>query len=106
MNHKDIDTQTFKKVFEENKHHLLDVRTPEEFKAGHIKGALNIDFYAETFEDEIDKLDKEKKYLVYCRSGNRSRKTMLMMRELGFDEVHNLEEGIISWHQHGFDIEK
>lgn len=106
MNHKDIDTETFKAKIDEEEHFLLDVRTPEEFKAGHLKNAVNIDFYKESFSDEIDELDKRKKYLVYCRSGNRSRQTMFLMRDLGFEEVYNLDRGIISWHDHGFHIEK
>ncbi len=85
---------------------MIDVRTPEEHAAGHINGALNINFHNESFEDEVDRLDKKKKYLLYCRSGNRSRQTMFLMRDLGFEEVYNLAEGIISWHEHGFKIEK
>jgi rhodanese-related sulfurtransferase len=106
MNHKDVNTNTFKDLFEGDDYIILDVRTPEEFNAGRLKGAANIDFYTETFEDEIDKLDKRKKYLLYCRSGNRSRQTMFLMRDLGFDEVYNLESGIMSWNEHGFEIEK
>ncbi len=106
MNHKDINTPDFKDYLEQDSYILLDVRTPEEFKTGRLKGATNIDFYNESFEDDIDKLDKRKKYLLYCRSGNRSRQTMFLMRDLGFDEVYNLEDGIISWDRHGFHIEK
>jgi rhodanese-related sulfurtransferase len=106
MNHKDIDTHSFKNLYEADSHILIDVRTEEEYSAGHLKGALNIDFHTESFEDEMDKLDKGKKYLLYCRSGNRSRQTMFLMRELGFEEVYNLAEGIISWNEHGFNIEK
>ncbi len=106
MNHKDVSTADFKNYLEEDSYILLDVRTPDEFKSGRLKGASNINFYEETFEDEIDKFDKRKKYLVYCRSGNRSRQAMFLMRDLGFDEVYNLENGIISWNDHGFQIEK
>ncbi|MBK8550733.1 MAG: rhodanese-like domain-containing protein [Ignavibacteria bacterium] len=106
MNHKDVSTADFKNYLEEDSYILLDVRTPDEFKSGRLKGASNINFYEETFEDEIDKFDKRKKYLVYCRSGNRSRQAMFLMRDLGFDEVYNLENGIISWDDHGFQIEK
>ena len=51
---------------------ILDVRTPEEFAEGHIGNALIIDYYSETFRDDVNKLDKDKPYLIYCRSGNRS----------------------------------
>lgn len=106
MNHKDISTADFKNFLEDDTYVVLDVRTPEEFKSGRLKGAANINFYEETFEDEIDKFDKRKKYLIYCRSGSRSRQAMFLMRDLGFDEVYNLENGIISWNDHGFQIEK
>ncbi|HMQ67973.1 MAG TPA: rhodanese-like domain-containing protein [Ignavibacteria bacterium] len=106
MKHKDIDTKEFKKFFEENSFVLLDVRTEEEFKLGHIKDASNIDFYHGSFEASIDELDKRERYLVYCRSGNRSRQTMFLMRDLGFDEVYNLEGGIIAWNDEGFEIHK
>ena len=106
MNHIDIDTSTFKRMFEEDSYVLLDVRTPDEFNEGHLKGAMNINFYNETFEDNIDELDKRKKYLIYCRSGGRSRQTMFLMRDLGFEEVYNLAQGIVSWNKHGFSIEK
>lgn len=106
MNHKDVDTASFKNLFEEDSYVILDVRTQEEFHAGHLKGASYIDFYDSSFESNLDELDKRKKYLVYCRSGNRSRQAMFLMRDLGFEEVYNLESGIISWNDHGFLIEK
>lgn len=106
MKHLDVDTPSFKQFFEEDAFVLIDVRTEDEFKSGHLKGATNIDFYKETFEDDLDTLDKRKRYLVYCRSGNRSRQTMFLMKDLGFEEVYNLANGIISWHDHGFHIEK
>ena len=53
---------------------ILDVRTPEEFKSGYIEGAINIDYYGPGFPVEIGKLDRTKTYLVYCRTGNRTRR--------------------------------
>ncbi|MCB0727412.1 MAG: rhodanese-like domain-containing protein [Ignavibacteria bacterium] len=106
MKHKDIDTKEFKKLHEENSFVLIDVRTRDEFDLGHLKDASHIDFYSGDFESNIDGLDKRERYLVYCRSGNRSRQTMFLMRDLGFDEVYNLEGGIIAWNDEGFDIHK
>ncbi len=76
---------------------ILDVRTAEEFASGYIEDALNIDFYSETFRDELDNLDKNKTYLVYCRSGVRSRGAVDIMEELGFKEVYNILGGMIEW---------
>jgi len=106
MNFSALDTNAFKNMHEEGSYVLLDVRTPEEFTSGHLKGAENYDFYNENFEDEIDGLDKKKKYLVYCKAGDRSRQAMFLMRDLGFEEVYNLEGGIIAWNKLGFNTEK
>lgn len=84
---------------------LLDVRTPEEFDAGHLAGATNVDFYAAEFTAQLDALDKEQPYFVYCRSGNRSAQTIEIMRDLGFSEVYELEGGILSWLGAGLPVE-
>lgn len=68
---------------------VLDVRTPDEFAAGHLKGAQNIDFRAAGFNDRISKLDKSKTYILYCASGNRSGQTTVLMEETGFKKVIN-----------------
>lgn len=76
---------------------LLDVRTPEEFAGGHLKNALNLNFHAPTFRNDLAKLDRNKTYLVYCRSGNRSQQAMTAMGELKFVSVYNMQKGIIGW---------
>ena len=76
---------------------VLDVRTPEEFGDGHIENAINIDYYSDTFRDELDNLDKSKTYLVYCRSGGRSANAMSIMAELNFKEAYNMLGGMIEW---------
>lgn len=81
---------------------IIDVRTPEEFTEGYIEGAINIDFYSETFADELDILDKNKTYLIYCRSDNRSGRALPLMEELNFREVYNMTGGIIAWNAEGF----
>ncbi len=85
---------------------IIDVRTLEEFKDGHIENAILIDFYAENFTDEIAKLDREKTFFIYCRSGNRSGQALDIMAELGFQEVYNLSVGIKGWIAQGFPIVK
>lgn len=74
---------------------ILDVRTPEEFSQGKMEGAINIDFYSADFEEKINQLDKNKEYLIYCRSGNRSKSAMAIMKELGFQNVYELDEGFL-----------
>ena len=85
---------------------ILDVRTPEEFDTEHIESAVNIDFYSENFRDELDTLDKEKVYLIYCRTDRRTGESLSMMRELGFTEVYNMDGGINSWKAEGFSTVK
>lgn len=76
---------------------IIDVRTPEEFKEGYLEGAKNIDFNDESFSDQISKLDKNKPVFIYCRSGERSSLASKEMIKLGFQEVYDLEGGIVDW---------
>ena len=93
----DIELDEFEKKMASEKYLLVDVRTAEEFSEGHIKGAINIDYFSATFADGISKVGFEIPVLLYCRSGNRSGKAMKIMKELGFKEVYNLEGGIKGW---------
>jgi len=85
---------------------ILDVRTAEEVADGHIENAINIDYYSETFRDALDNLDKNKTYLIYCRSGSRSRNALNVMVELNFREVYNMSGGIIDWKAAGLPTTK
>ena len=76
---------------------VLDIRTSEEYDMGYIEGAANIDFYASTFQDDIDGLDKGKTYLVYCRTANRSGRAMPIFENIGFEKVYNMLGGIVAW---------
>ena len=73
---------------------ILDVRTPREFDYGHLEGAFYIDIYERSFKDEINKLDKEKTYFVYCKTGIRSRSAVNYMISIGFKNVCDVEGGI------------
>lgn len=75
----------------------LDVRTPGEFAQGYIEGARLIDFQSGNFQNEIEALDKNATYAVYCRSGNRSGQAVKIMRDAGFTNVFNLDGGVIDW---------
>ena len=76
---------------------ILDVRTPEEFVGEHVKDATNLDYYSETFKDDLDSLDKDKTYLIYCRSGRRSAGALDTMKGLDYTEVYNMLDGILRW---------
>lgn len=74
---------------------LLDVRTPGEFSAGHLEGATNVDFENSSFMSELQKLDKTKPYFLYCRSGNRSGQVRTIMKREGFENIYDLQGGIV-----------
>lgn len=76
---------------------ILDVRTPEEFKTGHIEGAVNMDFNSKAFREEIGRLERQKTYLVYCRTGRRSGEAVQTMRDLGFTNLLRFEGDIVRW---------
>ena len=78
---------------------ILDVRTPTEFAEGHIDRAVNLDVQSRDFEKGLRKLDREKSYLVYCRTGNRSRKATVAMEALGFRSIFHMTEGVVRWKQ-------
>jgi rhodanese-related sulfurtransferase len=84
---------------------LLDVRTPEEFIEVRVPGSVNVDYYAADFAAQLDALPKDVPYVVYCRSGNRSSKTMDIMADLGFSEVFDVAGGIIAWNEAGLPLE-
>jgi phage shock protein E len=77
---------------------ILDVRTPEEVAEGFIPAASHfLDFYAPDFATRLEKLDRNKKWVVYCRSGKRSSQAAQLMIDKGFTQVYNLQGGISSW---------
>lgn len=73
---------------------VIDVRTPDEYAAGHVDGAVNIDVDGADFDAQIAALDKEGTYAVYCRSGRRSALATDAMAQAGFTHVYNLSGGV------------
>ena len=92
-----VDVTQAKALIEAQSVTLIDVRTPAETKEGMIEGAIEIDYRAGGFRENLNKLDKNKAYLVYCKSGGRSAKTQKMMNELGFLKVYDLDGGYTAW---------
>jgi rhodanese-related sulfurtransferase len=92
-----LNVEEFSKKIVESGVVILDVRTPGEFMTGHIQGAQNIDFESGSFESQIETLDKEGIYAVYCRSGNRSGQAAKIMHDAGFQNIFNLDGGVIDW---------
>ena len=76
---------------------LLDVRTQAEYDAGHLTGAIQMDWFADDFDSQTRRLDKEKIIYVYCKLGGRSAKAQDRLKSLGFTHVVNLEGGYDAW---------
>jgi len=76
---------------------FIDVRTKSEHDSEHIEGNTHIDIGDESFEEKINALDKNKKYIIYCMSGGRAGRATSIMQKLGFENAHNLKGGITAW---------
>lgn len=85
---------------------LVDVRTPEEYKEGHISNAQNIDFNSPTFDEDIVNLDKNKPVILYCKGGGRSSKCSEKLLKAGFVKIYDLQGGITQWEFEGLKINK
>lgn len=94
---RDITVDNLPNAFGNASYTLIDVRTPEEIALGMIDGATHIDFVSLDFKEDLNKLDKEDNYVIYCRSGGRSSKTIEVMKILGFKNVANLEGGYLAY---------
>ncbi|PLX00085.1 MAG: hypothetical protein C0594_16095 [Marinilabiliales bacterium] len=81
---------------------ILDVRTPSEYSPSHIENAYNYNYFSSTFSSDLDTLDKNKKYLIYCSSGSRSYQSFLIMQDLSFRELYNMQGGLNSWTSSGY----
>ena len=94
-----LNLSDFKTQIENKDVQLIDVRTPEEFKEGHVDGALNIDYYSQGFETQFSKLDKEKPVYLYCRSGFRSNESAKKLAKMGFKTLYDLEGGFLNYNK-------
>jgi rhodanese-related sulfurtransferase len=89
-----VDSATFEKMMNENDVVVLDVRTPLENQQMRIPNSILMDVNDYNFDNKVNKLDRSKKYLVYCRSGHRSFYACKKLVEMGFGQVFNLKYGI------------
>ncbi|MDF2158215.1 rhodanese-like domain-containing protein [Algoriphagus sp. CAU 1675] len=96
-NYEDIPVGEFHELMLQPDTVILDVRTPGEFASGKIRGARNIDIMSRDFVNQVKNLPKDKTYLIYCRSGNRSGQACEIMADLGFEKLKNMAGGIMRW---------
>lgn len=87
----DISTEEFKQKLEQEAGVVIDVRTKDEYNAGHLKITdAQHDFLNGEFQNQIENLDKDETYYLYCRSGNRSGQAARIMQKEGFEKVYNV----------------
>ncbi len=85
---------------------VLDVRTAEEFSYGHIKGTLNIDIRQPDAFSKIDKLNKNAKYIVHCRTNHRSGIAVNHMIQSGFKNIYQMMDGWSGWSMNNLPVQK
>ncbi len=101
MNYK-LEVNDFKNKLEKTKGALLiDVRKTDEYNNGHIRNAVNINWFDDTFFEKISKLDKRKPAFIYCLTGGRAEPAAENMRKMGFEQVYELNGGILTWRKAG-----
>ncbi|MFT5963623.1 MAG: rhodanese-related sulfurtransferase [Flavobacterium sp.] len=99
---KKIEAKAFAEIIKTTqKPQILDVRTPEEFKAGHLENSNNVNWLGDSFVKNSEKYNKTKPVFVYCRSGARSKKATEKLQELGFRNIYELEGGFLKWDEEG-----
>ena len=103
---KKVDVNEFEKLWKDKQNVVLDVRTPKEFAAGHIPGAVNVDVKSSDFEQQISKLKKDQQYLVHCGAGARSARACEAMTQAGFTNLIDLAPGFKAWEKAGKPVEK
>jgi rhodanese-related sulfurtransferase len=93
-----LDRDTYAEAVTGKKVQLVDVRTANEFRGGHIKNAINIDFFnTGNFTKAFEKMDKLKPLYLYCRSGARSQKAARRLVAMGFSQIYDLKGGYMRW---------
>lgn len=83
---------------------IMDMRTPSEYSGGHIQNAINMNYYSPTISSDLDALDKNKIYLLYCAAGSRSTATFNLMKTKHFRELYNMLGGISQWISLGYPV--
>jgi phage shock protein E len=91
----------FTSAMAKDKGQLIDVRTPKEYKAGHLENAVNIHLYDKDFNERINKLDKKKTVYVYCKVGGRSAEAVELLKQNGFQHIVELKGGTDAWTEAG-----
>ena len=103
----DLTPSQFNQALSSGKYELIDVRTADEYNAGHLKNAKQSDFYqTKKFISFLETLDKTGRYLIYCRTGVRSGQALKLMQKIGFKIVYDLAGGYNAWISSNLPVEQ
>jgi len=97
FNFTNMDVAAFQEKIKKGRVVIMDVRTAEEYAAGHIEGAINFDVNGSSFASHAMKMKEDTEYMVYCKSGGRSVKACKIMSKAGMKNLYNLEGGYTAW---------
>ena len=99
-----IDVETAEQLQGRDDIVLIDVREQDEYDAGHIPGITLIPM--SEFQSRVDEIPTDKTVILTCRSGNRSGQVFGFLKENGYDNIHNMDGGIVAWERAGFEVER
>jgi rhodanese-related sulfurtransferase len=99
-----VDVHTTASVQDRNDVVLIDVREQWEYDQGHIPGITLIPM--SEISNRLEEIPTDKEVIVTCRSGNRSGQVTDYLRQSGFDNVHNMQGGIVAWQEAGYEVEQ
>jgi len=105
----DISVQQGKEMIDRGEVFILDVRTQEEYASGHLKGSTLLavqDIPKQELVEKLKEIPKDRKILVYCKSGRRSAQASGILAQNGFAQVYNMNGGITEWINAGYEVEK
>ena len=105
----DISVQQGKEMIDRGEVFILDVRTQEEYASGHLKGSTLLavqDIPKQELVEKLKEIPKDRKILVYCKSGRRSAQASGILAENGFARIYNMQGGITEWMNAGYEVEK
>lgn len=109
-NIEDVTCEEAFKMIKENKDEpdfvILDVRTPGEYAEDHLEGSRNIDYNSPDFTSKLEEMNKNNTYIVYCRSGVRSRNAANSMSKVGYNKIYNVLGGIMECKSKGMKVVK
>lgn len=104
QDYRNLSSKEFRNVIAKNKGTLLDVRTVSEFENGHIEKSGQLNYYVLDFRKKLLLLPKKEPVFLYCNTGWRSKKAAEILSKNGYNQVYNLEKGIMEWELNDFPV--